>query len=93
MELFDSQPVGCPKPGDSGNYCTADIDGSGDCLVGLADLGTLLASYNQCPGDPFYNASANLVENDPPDGCVDLADLGALLAQYGDDCDGFDPWP
>ena len=29
---------GCPQPGNSGNYCTADIDGSGDCLVGLSDL-------------------------------------------------------
>jgi hypothetical protein len=79
-----SEPEGCPNPGASGNYCTADIDGSGDCLVTLADLATLLASYNRCPGDPGYNPDADLV--DDGDGCVNLSDLAELLGQYGDDC-------
>ena len=42
----------------------ADIDGSGDCLVGLPDLGALLASYGKCPGDPGYNADADLTDAD-----------------------------
>jgi hypothetical protein len=75
---------GCAQPGNSGNYCTADIDGSGDCLVGLPDLGTLLASYGRCPGDPGYNPDADLSDDGDP--CITLADLAALLVQYGDDC-------
>ncbi len=75
---------GCPQPGNSGNFCTADIDGSGDCLVGLSDLGALLASYGKCPGQPGYNPDADLTDDGDP--CIKLADLGALLAQYGDDC-------
>lgn len=56
MELFDPQSVDCPQPGDSGNFCTADIwpnngDGhwshylDGDCVVDLHDLATLLSNY------------------------------------------------
>jgi len=75
---------GCPNPGDSGNYCTADIDGSGDCVVSLADLAELLGTYDKCPGDPGYNPAADLV--DEGDGCITLADLAELLGQYGDDC-------
>jgi hypothetical protein len=94
MELFEPNwPPPCPYPGDSGNYCSADIEpgtGPGDptyCVIDLKDLGVLLASYNLCPGDPGYIAVANLIDpNTPPDGCVGLADLGVLLAQYGDDC-------
>lgn len=68
----------CCNPGASGNYCTADIDGSGDCMVGLPDLAALLSSYGIDAGGDI----------DPPggDGDTDLQDLAALLAQYGDDC-------
>jgi hypothetical protein len=73
---------GCPNPGDSGKYCTADIDGSGDCLVNLADLATMLGAYGTCLGDEFYNPDADL----SGDGCIGLGDLAELLGQYGDDC-------
>jgi hypothetical protein len=78
----------CPYPGASGNYCSADIDCGWypcDCIVGLGDLGVLLATYGLCPGDPGYNPAANLNDHDGT-GCINLADLGVLLAQYGDDC-------
>lgn len=73
----------CPNPGVSGNYCTADIDGSGDCLVNLADLAQLLGYYGITSG-----ATPDQGDIDPPggDGDVDLGDLAVLLAQYGDDC-------
>ena len=73
----------CPNPGASGNYCAGDIDGSGDCIVGLADLAQLLANYGVTSG-----ATPGQGDIDPPggDGDVDLGDLAALLAQYGDDC-------
>jgi hypothetical protein len=73
----------CPNPGASGNYCTADIDGSGDCIVDLPDLAQLLSNYGITSG-----ATPDQGDIDPPggDGDVDLSDLAALLAQYGDDC-------
>ena len=81
--VADACESGCPNPGSSGNYCTADIDGSGDCLVNLADLGQLLSNYGMSSG-----ASHDDGDIDPPggDGDVDLGDLGTLLSQYGDDC-------
>ena len=88
----------CPNRGDSGYYCSADIDGSYDCLVGLADLAQLLGNYGcdsgDDPNDPNYVDVCGLLDGDiepydvwfPGDGDVDLADLGLLLTQYGDDC-------
>lgn len=74
---------GCPNPGSTGNYCTGDIDGSGDCIVGLSDLAQLLANYGMASG-----ATREHGDIEPPggDGDVDLSDLAALLAQYGDNC-------
>ncbi len=40
-----------------------------------------------CPGDPGYNPACNLIETDPPDGCVNLYDLAEFLSQYGGVCD------
>jgi hypothetical protein len=79
MNLFgDGGPIPCPTAGASGNFCTADIDGSADCIVGLPDLAALLSAYG-------VNAGGDI---EPPggDGDTDLQDLAALLAQYGDDC-------
>ena len=73
----------CPNPGASGAYCTADIDGSGDCLVNLADLAQLLANYGITSGATHEQGD---IEPIGGDGDVDLADLAALLAQYGNDC-------
>jgi hypothetical protein len=50
--------------------------------VDLADLAILLAAYDTCDGDPFYDPAADLDDS----GCVDLADLATLLAVYGTDC-------
>ena len=82
----------CPNRGESGRYCSADIDGSFDCLVNLADLAECLSHYGMTSG-----ATPLECDLDPydPDGCdhgdgdVDLADLAELLGQYGDNCN----WP
>ena len=84
FELFAPD---CPNGGGSGRYCSADIDGSFDCIVSLGDLAQLLSNYGCTTGctrmmgdvdphDPFG----------PGDGDIDLADLSELLSQYGDDC-------
>jgi hypothetical protein len=86
FELYAFQ---CPNRGEAGRYCHADIDGSYDCIVGLADLAKLLANYGMTTG-------ATLLDGDvdpydvwfPGDGDVDLGDLSELLMQYGDDCNG-----
>ena len=81
MELFSGEepniPQDCPEPGNSGNYCTADIDGD-DCIVGISDLAKLLANYR---GTGTHD-DGDLDE----DGDIDVSDLGALLGQYRDDC-------
>ena len=82
--LLEVEQSGCPNPGSGGQYCTADIDGTGDCLVGLNDLQILLATYGKCPGDAGYYAPANLSADG--NDCIGLADLQLLLSQYGDDC-------
>ncbi len=53
--------------------CTGDLDGDGD--VDQADLGILLAAYNNDAGGDLDS-----------DGDTDQADLGALLGNYGADC-------
>jgi hypothetical protein len=68
--------MGCHYP----VVCPGDIDGDGH--VDLADLAILLAAYDACDGDPFYDPAADLDDS----GCVDLADLATLLAVYGTDC-------
>jgi hypothetical protein len=60
--------------------CVGDVDGDG--LVGQADLGTLLATYNRRPDDPAFDIRADF----DCDGDIDQSDLGALLANYGGDC-------
>ena len=71
----DNCRSGCGDPGASGYYCTADIDGSGDCMVGLPDLAALLSSYGANDGGDIDG-----------DSDTDLQDLALLLAQYGDNC-------
>jgi hypothetical protein len=80
MELF---APGCASPGASGNYCSADIDGSFNCLVNLSDLVQLLSHYGITTGATRLHGD---VEPTGGDGDVDLCDLVTLLAQYGDDC-------
>jgi hypothetical protein len=77
---YDYPPYDCPNPGNSGNYCTADIDGSGDCVVDLLDLNKLLSNYGMTSGATHDDGDLN------GDGDVDLGDLVELLDQYGDDC-------
>jgi hypothetical protein len=79
----DIYVLGCPTPGAHGQYCTADIDGSGDCVVNLGDLSVLLGSFNKTTGDPAFREEADFVE---PFGQVDLGDLSVLLGQFNDDC-------
>ena len=87
MELFAPE---CPNRGDAGRYCSADIDGSFDCLVSLADLAQLLGNYGTTTGaTPFMGDVDPYDAFFPGDGDVDLGDLAELLGQYGDDCN----WP
>jgi hypothetical protein len=77
----------CPNRGDADRYCSADIDGSFDCLVGLADLAQLLGNYGMTTGAvPMDGDIDPYDEWWPGDGDVDLADLAELLMQYGNDC-------
>ena len=48
--LFELYAPQCANRGDSGRYCYADIDGSFDCIVGLADLAQLLSNYGMTSG-------------------------------------------
>lgn len=77
MILYDTNGGGgCPQPG-----CDADLNG--DCIVGLSDLGALLANYGATSGITHDGGD---LEPTGGDGDVDLADLAVLLGQYGDDC-------
>ena len=81
----------CPNQGESGRYCSADIDGSYDCIVNLADLAEFLRCMYWCPIDPS-RCCCDIDPYDPyhpGDGDCDLADLAELLTQYGDNCN----WP
>ena len=60
--------------------CFGDLDGDG--VVGLGDLSILLAAYETCEGDPFYNPVADLDDS----ACIDLGDLALLLAVYATTC-------
>ncbi|MFG0251749.1 MAG: hypothetical protein ACF8NJ_02610 [Phycisphaerales bacterium JB038] len=63
------------------NLCDPDdiaADLNGDGVIDQADLGLLLAAYDTCAGDAFYDERADLTG----DACVDHTDLGALLQAY-----------
>jgi hypothetical protein len=80
----------CPNRGDAGRYCEADIDGSYDCIVSLADLAQLLGNYGMTTGATLMDGDVDPYDEWwPGDGDIDLADLAELLSQYGDDCN----WP
>lgn len=74
---------GCPEPGDSGNYCTADIFGD-DCVVNLQDLGQLLGHYGMT--SCVSHEHGDIYPPPNGDGVINLQDLAGLLAQYGDVC-------
>jgi hypothetical protein len=88
MELM---AVGCPNRGNAGRYCSADIDGSLDCVVALADLAKLLGNYG-LTGAWLSRTDGDIDPYDrwfPGDDDVDLQDLAEMLGQYGDNCN----WP
>lgn len=60
--------------------CPADVTGDG--VVGLSDLGVMLAVYGTCAGDAGFDSSADV----DGDLCVTLSDLGVLLSAYGTTC-------
>ena len=74
----------CPNPGNSGYYCDSDIDGAGDCVIGLADLQVLLSNYGTTSG--ATHADGDLQPAPDGDGAVNLQDLQYLLSMYGDNC-------
>jgi len=86
---------GCPNPGGSGDFCTADVypnngDGvwnyadDGDCIVDLSDLSQLLGAYGMATG--ATREDGDIYPPGTGDGAVNLQDLSELLGQYGDDC-------
>ena len=84
FELFAPE---CPNRGDAGRYCQADIDGSFDCIVSLADLAQLLGNYGMTTGASLAMGDVDPYDQwFPGDGDIDLGDLAELLGQYGDDC-------
>jgi hypothetical protein len=97
MELYEgnapNMPEGCPNPGGSGWYCTADIEYTNECVVDLLDLAALLRNYGLTTGATHEQGDVEPEDGDgvwedgvDGDGDVDLADLAQLLRQYGDDC-------
>lgn len=86
---------GCPNPGATGSFCTADCfpnngDGiwnypadDGDCRVNLQDLAQLLSNYGMMAGATREDGDVFPVGGD---GRVNIQDLAQLLSQYGDDC-------
>ncbi|UCG86752.1 MAG: hypothetical protein JSW71_23130, partial [Gemmatimonadota bacterium] len=60
--------------------CIGDINHDG--LVEHADLGILLAAWDTCEGDEYYNPDADLDGDD----CVLHSDLGILLGYWGTNC-------
>ena len=62
---------------DGGGFGCGDFDGDG--IVTQADLGILLAAFDNCPG-PNCPGDAN------GDGVVDQQDLGILLKHFGQPC-------
>ena len=61
----------------AGGFACGDFNGDG--MVTQADLGILLAAFDNCPG-PNCPGDAN------GDGVVDQQDLGILLAHFGQEC-------
>jgi hypothetical protein len=51
------------------------------------DLVVLADAWNSCPGDPRYNAAANL-DGVPtlPDACVDTTDFHLFMTTFGSSC-------
>jgi hypothetical protein len=97
MEMYEgsnmpNMPEGCPNPGDSGWYCTADIEYTNECVVDLLDLAALLSNYGLTTGATHEQGDVEpedgngVWDETDGDGDVDLADLARLLSQYGDDC-------
>jgi hypothetical protein len=87
---------GCPNPGMSGSFCTADCypnngDGvwnypadDGDCIISIQDLATLLSGYGMTSG--ATREDGDVFPSPGGDGAVNIQDLATLLSQYGDNC-------
>jgi hypothetical protein len=85
---------GCPRAGDSGKGCSADIhpnngngvwdSGDGNCVVDLNDLAQLLGRYGITSG--ATREDGDIYPPGGGDGVVDLSDLAELAGQYGEDC-------
>ncbi len=69
------------NPWDERTPCPGDV--SGDRIVDQADLGLLLAAYEQNEAGPVYDPRADF----DADGDVDQADLGVLISAYETTCD------
>jgi hypothetical protein len=81
-----------------GNTCTADIcDPSSGCVHRVANIDTsgfstdrvdgrdlvvLADAWNSCPGDPAYDAAANLDQA----GCVEATDFHLFMTAFGRAC-------
>lgn len=61
--------------------CPGDINGDGQ--RNTLDLTAFLGAFATCPGNPNYNANANLDTGDP---CINTLDLTAFLGVFGTPC-------
>lgn len=64
-----------------GLQCTTDL--TGDCVIGLDDLTTLLSSFGSSAGDEEWIPRADF----DGDAAIGISDLAALLSQFGGRCD------
>jgi Dockerin type I domain len=69
------------NPWDLRTPCPGDV--TGDRVIDQADLGLLLAAYEQNEASPAYDPRADF----DADGDVDQADLGVLIAAYETICE------
>jgi glucose/arabinose dehydrogenase len=61
--------------------CLGDLNNDGQRNV--ADLTAFLGAFGTCPGNPAYNALANIDNTDP---CINTSDLVPFLGSFGVPC-------
>ena len=71
--------AGCLATHASANFDTTTFSAN---RVDGKDLVVLAAAWNSCPGDPLYNAAANL----DLAGCIDMTDFHLFMTTFGQDC-------
>jgi hypothetical protein len=79
----------CGPAGCLAIHQTVNLDATGfsAARVDGRDLVVLADAWNTCPGDPNYDAAANLDQGAaPPESCIDLADFHLFMLSFGQSC-------